>query len=98
MTAAALHTVADLETVVARELSPLVRKIDEEGFYPEAVMRSLGAAGAFGRHADAGAADAGACGCGAGTTCGVGVSTSGKVCDSSSCCAEAISSACALDL
>ena len=56
MTAAALQIVADLETVVARELSPLVRKIDEEGFYPEAVMRSLGAAGAFGRHADAGAA------------------------------------------
>lgn len=49
----------DLATVVARELAPLARKIDDEGFYPEAAMRALGAAGAFGRHADAGAAATG---------------------------------------
>jgi alkylation response protein AidB-like acyl-CoA dehydrogenase len=34
----------------ARQLSPLVRKIDTEGFYPEAVMRELGRLGAFAHH------------------------------------------------
>ena len=36
--------------IVAHELRPLVRRIDEEGLYPESVMRSLGAAGAFAHH------------------------------------------------
>ncbi len=34
----------------ARELVPLVQKIDAEGYYPESVMRGLGAAGAFSAH------------------------------------------------
>lgn len=38
--------------IVARDLRPLVRRIDEEGLYPEAVLRGLGAAGAFAHHAD----------------------------------------------
>lgn len=38
--------------IVARDLRPLVRRIDEDGLYPEAVLRSLGEAGAFARHAD----------------------------------------------
>lgn len=37
--------------IVAHDLRPLVRRIDEEGLYPEGVMRSLGAAGAFAQHA-----------------------------------------------
>ncbi|AXK81567.1 acyl-CoA dehydrogenase [Pseudolabrys taiwanensis] len=36
--------------IVARDLRPLVRRIDEEGLYPEAVLRSLGDAGGFARH------------------------------------------------
>ena len=39
-----------IRDVVADELRPLVRRIDEEGLYPETVMRSLGAAGAFAHH------------------------------------------------
>jgi alkylation response protein AidB-like acyl-CoA dehydrogenase len=38
-------------SVIAAELRPLVRRIDEEGFYPADVMRSLGEAGAYGHHA-----------------------------------------------
>jgi alkylation response protein AidB-like acyl-CoA dehydrogenase len=33
-----------------RQLAPIVRKIDAEGHYPEAVLRAFGAAGAFARH------------------------------------------------
>lgn len=38
---------------VVAALRPLVRRIDEEGFYPAAQMQQLGAAGAFRHHADA---------------------------------------------
>ena len=34
----------------SRELAPLVQKIDAEGYYPEAVMRALGRAGAYASH------------------------------------------------
>lgn len=34
----------------ARELAPIVRKIDVEGFYPESVLRAFGRAGAFSCH------------------------------------------------
>ncbi len=37
--------------IASRELSPLVHSIDLEGVYPEDVMRSLGAAGAYASHA-----------------------------------------------
>lgn len=42
------RSVAD---IVAHDLRPLVRQIDEDGLYPEAVLRSLGEAGAFAHHA-----------------------------------------------
>lgn len=42
-----VSTVRDLS---ARELAPLVQKIDAEGFYPEDVMRAFGRAGAFAAH------------------------------------------------
>jgi alkylation response protein AidB-like acyl-CoA dehydrogenase len=38
---------------VVAMLRPLVRRIDEEGFYPAEAMQQLGAAGAFRPHADA---------------------------------------------
>jgi alkylation response protein AidB-like acyl-CoA dehydrogenase len=47
--AAVLERVA---RIVATDLAPLVRRIDE-GHYPEAVLRRLGEAGAFSRHVDA---------------------------------------------
>ena len=34
----------------ARDLAPLVQKIDKEGLYPESVMRELGRLGAFAHH------------------------------------------------
>ena len=36
--------------VCARDLAPLVQKIDQEGFYPESVMRELGRVGAYAHH------------------------------------------------
>ncbi|MFL9828091.1 acyl-CoA dehydrogenase family protein [Rhodoplanes sp. SY1] len=39
--------------IVARDLAPLARAIDEDGLYPEAVMRALGAAGAYAHHTGA---------------------------------------------
>lgn len=39
-----------VRTTCARQLAPLVHKIDGEGFYPEAVLRELGRLGAFARH------------------------------------------------
>ena len=36
--------------IVSGQLAPLARTIDEDGFYPDAVMRQLGGAGAFGQH------------------------------------------------
>ncbi|WP_407943724.1 acyl-CoA dehydrogenase family protein [Martelella alba] len=54
----AIAPVEDAEAIIARaaeigrvELQPLVHSIDAEGVYPEAVMRALGAAGAFRAHA-----------------------------------------------
>jgi alkylation response protein AidB-like acyl-CoA dehydrogenase len=43
-------TVAAVRELSARELAPIVQKIDSEGYYPEAVMRAFGRAGAFGSH------------------------------------------------
>lgn len=48
---APVRSVAD---IVARDLRPLVRQIDEDGLYPEAVLRHLGAAGAFAHHTASG--------------------------------------------
>lgn len=42
-----LQTIA---SIVETDLRPLARRIDEEGFYPAAVLRALGEAGAFARH------------------------------------------------
>jgi alkylation response protein AidB-like acyl-CoA dehydrogenase len=42
-----VETVRDLS---ARELAPLVARIDAEGLYPESVMRGFGRVGAFARH------------------------------------------------
>jgi alkylation response protein AidB-like acyl-CoA dehydrogenase len=39
-----------VRAIAGRELAPLVDKIDREGHYPEAVLRSLGAAGAYRTH------------------------------------------------
>ncbi len=47
---ASLGVQARVRSVVAAELRPLVREIDLSGFYPEAVMRRLGEAGAFAQH------------------------------------------------
>jgi alkylation response protein AidB-like acyl-CoA dehydrogenase len=48
------YAVADVVETVrelsSRELKPLVRKIDAEGYYPEAVLRAFGRSGAFARH------------------------------------------------
>jgi alkylation response protein AidB-like acyl-CoA dehydrogenase len=40
----------EVGAIVQRDLSRLVRAIDQEGLYPEEVMRSLGRAGAYGAH------------------------------------------------
>ncbi len=50
---------SSVAAIVARDLSPLARAIDEDGVYPERVLRALGEAGAFGRHLDGRAADGG---------------------------------------
>jgi len=39
-----------VDTIAARDLVPLVREIDAEGLYPEAVMCAFAAAGAYRRH------------------------------------------------
>ncbi|TCP39994.1 acyl-CoA dehydrogenase family protein [Rhodovulum marinum] len=39
-----------VDQITAKDLSPLARRIDEERFYPEDVMRAMGAAGAYGSH------------------------------------------------
>lgn len=36
--------------ITANDLAPIVGEVDRDGFYPDAVMRKLGAAGAFGQH------------------------------------------------
>jgi alkylation response protein AidB-like acyl-CoA dehydrogenase len=42
--------VESIRVACARELAPLVQKIDHEGYYPEGVMRELGRLGAFAQH------------------------------------------------
>lgn len=42
---------ASISEIVAEDIRPLLRAIDQEGVYPERAMRRLGAAGAFSRHA-----------------------------------------------
>jgi alkylation response protein AidB-like acyl-CoA dehydrogenase len=42
--------VAAMRELSTRELAPLVRQIDADGLYPEAVMRAFGAAGAYAQH------------------------------------------------
>lgn len=39
-----------IRTIGEQQLAPMVRRIDAEGVYPEAVMRALGGAGAFAAH------------------------------------------------
>ena len=47
--------VAAVRALAAHELSPLVQRIDLDGYYPESVLRAFGAAGAFGAHLPAAA-------------------------------------------
>jgi len=42
--------VTTVREIAARELAPLVHKIDAEGLYPDSVMRAFGQAGAFAAH------------------------------------------------
>jgi alkylation response protein AidB-like acyl-CoA dehydrogenase len=49
-TAPAAGTADAIRAACARDLAPLVQKIDKEGFYPESVMRELGRLGAFSHH------------------------------------------------
>ncbi|WP_341704648.1 acyl-CoA dehydrogenase family protein [Ferrovibrio sp.] len=42
-----------MRPLIARDLAPHVGKIDQEGIYPEAALRSFGAAGAFAAHTGA---------------------------------------------
>jgi alkylation response protein AidB-like acyl-CoA dehydrogenase len=44
------HVLECVRAIAHGELAPLVDKIDREGHYPEAVMRSLGAVGAYRTH------------------------------------------------
>src|ERR1700732_3573206 len=46
---AGVPVVEAVRRIAARELAPMVREIDA-GLYPEAVLRSFGAAGAYGTH------------------------------------------------
>jgi alkylation response protein AidB-like acyl-CoA dehydrogenase len=48
--AAGADVVAAVRDLSSRELAPLVRQIDAEGLYPEAVMRAFGGAGAYAQH------------------------------------------------
>ncbi len=47
---AGADVIAAVRALASRELAPLVRQIDAEGLYPEAVMRALGGAGAYAQH------------------------------------------------
>ncbi len=49
---------ANVARIAKTDLAPLVHDIDLKGVYPEAVMRALGRAGAFGQHAPMSAAEA----------------------------------------
>jgi len=57
--AARAEPMTSVASVVARDLRPLVRQIDEDGFYPKEVLRELGAAGAFAHHTGGNAAAGG---------------------------------------
>jgi alkylation response protein AidB-like acyl-CoA dehydrogenase len=48
--AAGADVVKLVRELAERELAPIVRKIDAEGYYPESVLRGFGRAGAFGCH------------------------------------------------
>jgi hypothetical protein len=48
--AAAADVIAAMRELASRELAPLVRQIDADGLYPEAVMRGFGRAGAYAQH------------------------------------------------
>ena len=48
--ASGADVVAQVAELAARELAPLVRRIDAEGHYPEGAMRAFGRAGAFSAH------------------------------------------------
>ncbi|WP_238367958.1 acyl-CoA dehydrogenase family protein [Mesobacterium pallidum] len=53
MTIATTLTPCDLDAIAAlakSDLAPIARKIDEERVYPEAVLRAMGGAGAYGTH------------------------------------------------
>lgn len=39
-----------VDSIVGKDLTAIVRKIDDERIYPEEIMRALGAAGAYGTH------------------------------------------------
>jgi alkylation response protein AidB-like acyl-CoA dehydrogenase len=54
VTPAGVGVVADVRRIATRELAPIVREIDA-GLYPEAVLRSFGAAGAYRTHLPNGA-------------------------------------------
>lgn len=41
---------SQIRAIASRDLAPIVRKIDADGLYPEAVMRAFGLAGAYQRH------------------------------------------------
>jgi alkylation response protein AidB-like acyl-CoA dehydrogenase len=56
---ASVSAAPTVRSVVATSLRPLVRSIDEQGFYPVDVMRQLGTAGAFRAHAGSGGGDYG---------------------------------------
>jgi hypothetical protein len=47
---AATDVVAAARELSSRELAPLVRRIDAEGFYPAAVLRGFGRAGVYAQH------------------------------------------------
>ncbi len=46
----AIDVVDAVRAACARDLVPLVQKIDKEGLYPESVMREFGRLGAFAHH------------------------------------------------
>jgi alkylation response protein AidB-like acyl-CoA dehydrogenase len=41
----------DIDSIVSNSIDPIVRKIDQDGLYPEDPLRELGVSGAFSRHA-----------------------------------------------
>ncbi len=57
--AARAERLTSVASVVARDLKPLVRQIDAEGFYPKEVLRRLGETGAFAHHTGGDAAAGG---------------------------------------